>query len=45
VVNRGHRVNILNPEFGVAGIAIYKHKTYNWNCVHDYAGGMKEFKK
>ena len=41
VVNRGHRKNILNPEYSVAGIAIYKHKTYKWNCVHDYAGGMK----
>ena len=41
VVNRGHRKNILNPEYSVAGIAIYKHKTYKWNCVHDYAGGMR----
>ena len=42
VETRGHRKNILNPDYGLAGIAIYKHKTYIWNCVHDYAGGIVE---
>lgn len=32
----GHRVNILNPEFNSAGVAIRPHKGYRYNCVIDF---------
>lgn len=33
----GHRKNILEPNFKFIGIGIEKHKTYNTNCVMDFA--------
>lgn len=39
VPNRGHRSNLLNPEFVCVGIAVGPHKQYSDMCVMDYAGG------
>jgi hypothetical protein len=40
VANRGHRVNLFKPEFRVAGIGCSKHKTWDFCCVMDLAGGF-----
>jgi len=42
VPNRGHRTNIYNKAFKVAGVAIDRHKTYKSCCVIDYASGFRD---
>jgi uncharacterized protein YkwD len=37
VRSRGHRKNILNPEFHYAGVATGQHKTFGGMCVINYA--------
>ena len=35
--NLGHRKNILNPRYTAIGVAIRPHRSYNSNCVQDFA--------
>lgn len=38
VPSRGHRTNLLNPQFKVVGIAVGPHPVYGHMCVMDFAG-------
>jgi uncharacterized protein YkwD len=40
VPSRGHRTNLLDPEFRVVGIAVGPHPVYRHMCVMDFAGGF-----
>jgi uncharacterized protein YkwD len=42
VPDRGHRDNILDPGWGVAGIACGPHRRYQQMCVMDYAVRYEE---
>lgn len=41
VPDRGHRDNILNPAFTVAGVSFGSHPSYGSTCVMDFAGAYK----
>ncbi|SHE75862.1 Cysteine-rich secretory protein family protein [Mariniphaga anaerophila] len=41
VRNRGHRINFLNPDFRMVGVATGDHPEYGIMSVMDFAGGFK----
>ena len=41
VKSRGHRTNLLQPDFKNVGVACGSHPRYNTMCVMDFAGGME----
>jgi len=42
VKNRGHRINMLHPDFKLVGVSCGKHPVYSTRCVMDFAGGMAD---
>lgn len=42
VKSRGHRKNILDPDFNVTGVAIGDHKVYGQMCVNTFATKFNE---
>jgi uncharacterized protein YkwD len=42
VKSRGHRLNLLHPDFNLVGVATGTHPVYSTICVMDFAGGMTE---
>ena len=42
VKSRGHRANLLQPDFKSVGVACGSHPRYNTMCVMDFAGGMED---
>jgi len=45
VRDRGHRKNLLNPNFNVVGVATGSHPGYGLMSVMDFAGGFKTTEK
>ncbi|HYQ58167.1 MAG TPA: CAP domain-containing protein [Draconibacterium sp.] len=41
VKNRGHRTNLLQPDFKSIGVSCGTHPRYDTMCVMDFAGGME----
>nr|WP_319265704.1 CAP domain-containing protein [uncultured Draconibacterium sp.] len=41
VKSRGHRANLLQPDFKRIGVACGTHPRYSTMCVMDFAGGME----
>jgi len=41
VPSRGHRRNILNPQFRYVGVAIRPHRWFGSNCVQDFATAVE----
>ncbi|WP_167375021.1 CAP domain-containing protein [Prosthecochloris sp. GSB1] len=39
VRDRGHRKNILDPQFSIVGLAIEPHPVHRYVCVIDFVGG------
>lgn len=42
VPSRGHRKNIMNRETAFMGTSIAPHRKYDWNCVQDFAGAIRD---
>jgi len=42
VPNRGHRENIMNPQFRAVGIGFGAHTVYRHCCTMDFAGGIRD---
>ena len=42
VKNRGHRINLLHPDFRLIGVSTGTHPEYSTMCVMDFAGGMAD---
>ncbi len=42
VQNRGHRKNLLHPEFEMVGVAFGSHPVYETMCVTDFAAGITD---
>jgi hypothetical protein len=42
VRGRGHRVNLLEPEFRAIGVGCAPHRMYGTVCVLDFAGELRE---
>jgi uncharacterized protein YkwD len=42
VQGRGHRANIMNPEFRVIGLAVGPHRVYGSMCVMDFAAAFQD---
>jgi len=42
VKSRGHRLNLLHPDFNLVGVSTGTHPVYSTICVMDFAGGMAE---
>lgn len=43
IKDRGHRANIFNAEFSLAGVAFGSHADFGTMCVTTYAGDFEEF--
>ena len=39
---RGHRANIFNPSYKLAGLSVGEASTFGSRCVIDYVGGFRE---
>jgi uncharacterized protein YkwD len=42
VKNRGHRINLLQPDFRLIGVSTGTHPEYSTMCVMNFAGGMAD---
>ena len=44
VADRGHRINMFQPKYRVAGVACGRHKRYRVMCAIEYAGSYQDKK-